>query len=435
MPDTSSSAVSVRAPRGAVAWAFYDLANTIYSMNVITLFFAQWVTVDRGRQDLWYSLFYGGSMAMVALTLPYLGLWSDRGGRRLLFLGIFTAVSVGATATLGWVTNLPGTAGVLIALSVFALSNYAFQGGLVFYNALLPAVSLPETRGRVSGFGVALGYLGSFVGMLLVTPFVEGKMPLLGLTVPGVHAGGRTAAFLPTAILFGLFALPIFLRVHEQRGPVGPGPSWREALREIRATLADSRRYPGVLVFLAANILILDAVQTVIIFMAVYAQKVLGMPDSAKVVFFMLATIPAIAGSFLAGWVADRIGARRTLIGTAWLWAACLLAVALVPSDAVFYAIGGVVGALLGSLWTASRPLLLTLTPPGEEGRLFGLYAFTNKASAVVGPLLWGLVVLAAEGLGNGRYRLAVGILSIMVVTGAVLLQRVPDLRARRATG
>ncbi len=416
-----------------MAWALYDLANTIYSMNVITLFFAQWVTVDRGREDLWYSLFYGGSMALVALTLPYLGLWSDRGGRRLVFLGIFTAVSVGATASLGWVTQLPGLPGLVLALAVFALSNYAFQGGLVFYNALLPAVSRPETRGRVSGFGVALGYAGSFIGMLLVTPFVEGKMPILNLGLPGVHAGGRSAAFIPTAALFALFALPIFLRVREQPGPAGPRPSWREALGEIRATLADSRRYPGVLTFLAANLLILDAVQTVIIFMAVYAQKVLGMPDSAKVVFFMLATIPAIGGSFLAGWVVDRIGAHRTLLATAWLWAGCLLAVALVPSVVVFYVIGGFIGALLGSLWTASRPLLLTLTPPGEEGRLFGLYAFTNKASAVVGPLIWGVIVLAGGGLGPARYRLAVGTLAIMVVAGALLLRRVPERGARVA--
>jgi UMF1 family MFS transporter len=416
-------------PRGAVPWALYDLANTIYSMNVISLYFSQWVTVDRGREDLWYGGFYGGSMLAVALTLPYLGLWSDRGNRRLVFLGLFTAVSVTATAALSWFTRMPGTTGLLLSLVVFAVSNYAFQGGLVFYNALLPAVSTPETRGRVSGMGVALGYVGSFVGMLLVVPFVEGTMPLLNLTIPGIHAGGRTAAFLPTAVLFGLLALPIFLRVREPRGVAGPRPSRRAAWAEIRATLADSRRYPGVVPFLIANLFLLDAVHTVILFMAVYAQKVLGLPDSSKVVFFMLATIPAILGSFAAGWIADRIGPKRTLATTAWLWVGCLLAVAMVPSEAVFYVMGGVIGALLGAVWTASRPLLLSLTPAGEEGRLFGLYAFCNKAAAIAGPLLWGFTVLIGAPLGTARYRLAVGVLAVLAAVGAVLLRRVPDRR------
>ncbi len=420
-----------RAPRGALSWALYDLANTVYSMNVLTLFFAQWVTVDRGREDLWYSLFFSASMALVALTLPYLGLRSDRTGRRLGFLAVFTGASVGATALLGFLTRASGLAGLLAALAVFAISNYAFQGALVFYNALLPTVSTPETRGRVSGLGVALGYVGSFVGMILVTPFVTGTVPILNLAVPGVHAGGRTAAFLPTAIFFALFSLPVFLRVREpRRAPAAPLPSFPEALTQILATLADARRYPGVFRFLIANLLLVDAIQTVIIFMAVYAQKVMGLPDSAKVTFFMLATVPAIGGSFLAGWLADRLGARRVLTATAWLWVASLVAVAATPSRAVFYVIGGVVGALLGAVWTTSRPLLLALTPPGEEGRLFGLYAFSNKAAAIVGPLLWGATVLVAEPMGPARYRLAVGVLAVMAAAGATLFLSVPERRS-----
>jgi UMF1 family MFS transporter len=179
--------------------------------------------------------------------------------------------------------------------------------------------------------------------------------------------------------------------------------------------------------FLIANLLLLDAVHTVIVFMAVYAQKVFGLPDSAKVVFFMLATVPAVLGSIAAGWAADRWGPKRTLIATAWLWALTLVTVALVPSIPTFYAMGGVIGALLGSVWTASRPLLLALTPDGEEGRLFGLYAFCNKAAAVVGPLLWGITVLVAAPMGTARYRLAVATLSGLAALGAILLARVPD--------
>ncbi len=423
-------------PRGAVAWSLYDLANTVYSMNVVTLFFSQWVTVDRARQDLWFSLFYGGSMLLTAVTLPYLGVWSDRGGRRLRFLAAFTALAVAGTAALGGLTRLQGSVAFVASLTVFALSNYGFQGGLVFYNALLPAVSTNRTRGWVSGLGVGLGYVGSFVGMLLVVPFVDGKVPLLNLTLPWITPGGRTAAFLPTAALFALFSIPIFVRVREPRSAGGPRPSWREAWGDILAAVADARRYPGVGWFLLANFLILDAIHTAIIFMAVYAQKVVGLPDSAKAAFFMLATVPAVGGSFLAGWLSDRYGPRKVFLVTAWLWVVCPVVVAVTTSVPVFYAVGGVIGVLLGSLWTTTRPLLLTLTPEGEEGRLFGLYALCNKSAAVLGPQIWGLTVLLAAPLGAARYRLAIVVLALVAAVGATLLARVPDRSlSRRETG
>ena len=55
--------------RGSGAWALYDMANTVYSMMVVTLFFPQWVTVDRGREDLWYSLFNTSIIQLVKKNL------------------------------------------------------------------------------------------------------------------------------------------------------------------------------------------------------------------------------------------------------------------------------------------------------------------------------------------------------------------------------
>lgn len=419
-------------PRGAVAWALYDLANTIYSMNVVTLFFSQWVTDDRGRQDIWFNGFYSASMLLVALTLPYLGLWSDRGGHRLRFLAVFTAVSVAATAALGGLTRLDGTTGLVLALLAFALSNYAFQGSLVFYNALLPAVSTPGTQGRVSGFGVGLGYVGSVIGMMLVTPFVEGTVPILGWSPGFVEAGGRSAAFLPTALLFALFALPIFFLVREPKSASGPRPSFREAVASLKAALVDTARYPGVRLFLLVNLLILDGVHTAIVNMVTYAREVVGIPtDTAKVNFFILATGFAIVGSFVAGRLSDRLGPKRIFVATAWLWMACPLVIATTSSITVFYLTGGLVGIILGSLWTVTRPLLLSMTPPGEEGRLFGLYSFCNKSAAVIGPLLWGVITLAGTSLGPMRYRIAVAFLALVAGVGAYLAGRLPDRAPR----
>ncbi|MFQ6672830.1 MAG: MFS transporter, partial [Candidatus Tectimicrobiota bacterium] len=182
--------------RDVAAWCLYDFANTIFSMNVVSLYFPLWVTADLGGGDLWVSLANSGSMAFVALSLPLLGVQADHGRRRRLFLVAFTAASCAATAVIG----LGGRVSVAVAVAAFMVANYAYQGGLVFYNALLPAVAEPGQVGRISGYGVALGYVGAIGGMLVVLPFNTGT--LFGWPVPGLAGGGREATFLPTAVLF-----------------------------------------------------------------------------------------------------------------------------------------------------------------------------------------------------------------------------------------
>ena len=421
------------APRGALSWAFYDFANTIFSMNVLTMYLAQWVVVDRGVEDVWYSVAYSVSMALVALTLPVLGALADfKAGGRLRFLLGFTIASVAGTALIGLAArNVPGSGAVTAALFAFGIANYAFQGSLVFYNALLPQVSTPATIGRVSGFGVALGYLGAIAGLLLVSPFVDGKLPFTDIQLPWPPAGGRAAAFYPTAFFFAVFALPLFLRVRVDgaggSAAGGEGNPWRRAIRETWNALRDTRRYPGVRRFLLANYLFVDAINTVIIFMAVYAQEVMGMPDTVKIQFFIVATTGAVIGSLLLGRLSDRWGHRRVLMAVLCGWAVALSIVALSQNKGLFWVAGILVGICLGGTWTSSRALLAALTPAESHGRFFGLYALSDKAAAVVGPLVWGLIVWVGKPLGPLRYRLAVASLVLFVLAGLALLRTVPE--------
>ena len=442
-------------PRGAVAWAFYDFANTIFSMSVITMYLAQWVVVDRQVETIWYSLAYSGSMALVALTLPVLGALSDaRAGGRLRFLLGFTVAAVGGTALIGAAAlGLPGPTGVIWALVAFFLANYAFQGSLVFYNSLLPLVSTPATIGRVSGFGVALGYLGSISGLLLVAPFVDGKIPVLNIHVMAPAEAGRAAAFLPTALFYGIFSIPLFLRIKTDRkedawagaggraAPVGytephsASGAIRQAVREVIEGIRDTGRYPGVRRFLIANYLFVDAINTVILFMAVYAYEVMGMPDSTKIPFFMVATTGAVIGSLLLGPLADRHGPKRTLEWILIGWVVALGSVVISGHPVVFWAAGVVIGICLGGTWTTSRALLVRLTPESAHGRFFGLYALSDKAAAVIGPLLWGLIIWFGKPLGPVRYRLAVASLALFVLAGWWILRGVREVNGVRPEG
>jgi UMF1 family MFS transporter len=410
------------------SWTFYDFANTIYSMNVVSLYFSLWITVDNGREDLLVSAANSISMVLVMLTMPILGAISDQIRRRMPFLMGLTGGCILFTALIGLVGGSGLGAGVRIwaALFFFTLANYAYQGALVFYNALLPEVSTPATMGRISGYGVALGYLGAIVGLVLVMPFNHGSV--LGLEIPFIAAGGRVATFVPTALFFLLFSLPIFLFVREKVSVPKDHlqADWKEGFRRVRSFFIHHRRYPGVGRFLVAKFFFENGISAVIIFMAVYAVKVMGFTDEVVMTFLLVSTTAAVAGSAGCGWLVDRWGARTTLSAVLLGWIFSLALVLATGSRPLFWTAGALIGIFLGGTWTASRPLMVSLVPEKMLGEFFGLYAFSGKAAAIVGPLIWGLVVISFSELGVVKYKLAVGSLLLLILIGLLILRSVP---------
>ncbi|MBI4311050.1 MAG: MFS transporter, partial [Chloroflexi bacterium] len=261
--------------RAAFGWAMYDFANSIWPMNVTTLYFALWVTKDMGAQHIVYGAALSASMLGVALLSPLLGAASDRLQRRLPFLVAFTLLAALATALIGRAGGLAG------GVALFVVANLTFQSGLIYYDALLGSVATPKNRGRVSGMGVALGYVGVIAGIFLVKPFVDW--------------GGREAAFLPTAVLFLVFSLPCFLLVKE----VAPRIPWRwayvrDGYRQMTTTLRQARQFRDLFRFIIARFLYVDAISTVTSFMAVYTVKVLGFTDSMNQVLFVVGAAFAV---------------------------------------------------------------------------------------------------------------------------------------------
>ena len=434
------------------SWSLYDFANTIFSMNIATMYFAQWVIVDCKQEDIWYSLSHAISMLSVAAVMPVLGSISDDYGRRKPFLFYFTLGCVVATLFVGIASqlNLSPSVIVVLALVLFAVANFFYEGGLVFYNALLPEVSVPTNIGKVSGIGVAMGYLGAIVGLLLVKPFVEGRF--FGCAIPEIIGGGRNKSFIPTAILFFLFSLPLFLFVKEKiiNQTDRIKLNIRSSFIKVWDGLRNTKKYPGVLRFLIADYFFEDAIATVIIFMAVYTQLVMNMGDQIKIWFFIVSTTFAVIGSFFCGLVCDRIGPKKTLVIVVLGWVICLGVVVCITNQAAFWIIGPFIGIFLGSTWTAARPLLTTLVPKESLGQFFGLYALSGRAAAIVGPLVWGAtalifkqnnplvknivmllnrlgITLSAQTMSTIQYRFAVGMLAILMLIGLFIFFKVPD--------
>ncbi len=460
---SGETVVRVAAPaRERWSWALYDFANTIFSMNVLSLYFTVWIVSDLHASNTLYAVANAIASALIVLSLPVLGAISDARRRRKWWVVAFTVLSCIACMAIGVFgqTTLPltgervigavslgaawqATTGQLFwVLAAFVVANFAYQAGQPFYNAMLPELVPASEQGRMSGFGVAIGYVGSILGVLLVLPYFTGGLPGLGALsdsamsllhrVPFTAHGGRVSTFVPTAVLFLLFSLPlaIFCRDHDPARIKEP-VAWRQAFADVRNTLADARRHPGALRFILTTFIYQDAVGTIVGFMTLYAVKAVGFSEGSETTLFMVLTVPAIAGSFFYGWLADRIGPKRALSATLGVWVLLLLAMIAAPGKSAFWFVGFAIGLNFGGVNAVERPVLLSLIPDVEAGRYFSLLVLSARAAAIAGPLVWSATVDTLEGsLGTAiAYRVAVSTIAVMFAIAWWMLRGVPDRR------
>ena len=389
------------------SWVVYDLANTIFALGVGALFFADWLT-EENTPDLALAVAIDAAMVIVIVLAPWIGARSDHFGRRVPYLIPTTLIAVTATFFLA-------TPGVTVSLVIFSVALVGFNLGGVIYDSLLPDVSTPETRGLVSGIGVGVGYVGSFiavgVGALLLDEY------------------GYAAVFRTIAVLFALFAVPAFLFVRERPRPrrTGQAPRLRDSLRGLARSWRRSRAYPGVTRFLIGRFLYGDAINTLIGgFLTIFVKTELDFSDGEVQGLLAVAIVGAIAGGVAGGRIVDRVGPRRLLHAALHGWmAALILGIVAVLADlrGLAWVLGFVGGIALGATWASDRVYMAHISPPARLGEFYGLYATVGRFATILGPLLWGLIVTV---LGLPRV-VAMGTLIGFLAAARVILAGVDD--------
>ena len=420
------------------SWSLYDFANTIFSISILSYFFPLWFGDELGAGSDAVNYLAALAALMVVLTAPVLGAVADLRQRRRVYLVIFTLLAVLLTAGL----DLAGS--MLVGAALFVLAEVAFQSALVFYNALLPVVSVGRGSGRVSGYGTAAGYAGAILAILLLTFFVS-EQTFFGVTLGGPEAarqllgpfGGwietagepNSNAFLPTAVLFLIFAIPAFLfvpdRAVREPRPVRLG----QVYKGIFSTAKNMRAYAGLGTFMVATFFYTDAANTAITNMSLYGRQVFAMQQGQIQTLLLFSTVFAGLGSVAFGFASDRIGPKKALVTVLVLWLVAITLTSLAVAPWMLFLAGPLVGCALGGTWTVSRTMLLALSPPDKIGEFFGIYALTSKLSAILGPVIIGGILTLLEGYGAVSYRVAIGSLALILLLGLFLLLRVPDAR------
>lgn len=404
--------------RSVAAWAVYDLANTIFALGVGSLYFADWLTDNRGELPGWLT---GGDTADLALTLavdaamvvviflgPWIGARSDHRGTRVGYLVPLTILAVVPTFFLA-------STGVVAALALYSLALVGFNLGSVVYDALLPEVSTPQNVGVVSGIGIAVGYLGSFVAV--------------GVGALLLDSEGHDAVFRAIAVLFLLFALPTFVFVKERPRPAeaGPAPSLVSSVRRLAESWRRARSYEGVARFLVGRFLYTDAVNTLIGgYLTIYAKEELGFSSSDLQILLTAAISTAILGGYLGGRLVDRFGPKRLLNAVLYTWMVAMgigVVAGAAEARSLAWLVGGLGGFALGATWAADRVYMQRISPPRHLGEFYGLYATVGRFATFLGPLVWGITVTV---LGLPR-EVALGALIVFLVAARFVLQDVDD--------
>lgn len=402
-------------PREVFAWAMFDFANSSYTTVIVTVAFSVFFTstvAPAGRADLLWGLALGLSNVLVLLTSPLLGAAADESGRKKPFLAATYLSCVGLTAALYFVT--PGS--VVLAMTLFVLSNIAFAHGENLVAAFLPEISTAETAGRISGLGWGLGYFGGLASLLLIRP----------LMAAGLDAGNleRVRWIWPmTAAFFLVAALPTFLWLRE-RAPrdtwQGLGTYARRGFARIATTARSLGHFRDLARFLGVMFVYSLGFTIAVAFSGVFARTTLGFTANELVALFLVLQLSSAGGAVGFGWLQDRLGARRALQGSLTIWILVGLASAACQTKAQFLFIGLGAGVGIGSLQAATRAVISTFSPPSKSGEFFGFWGLALRAAFALGPIVFGAVSAA-----SGSQRVAVLVTTVFFAAGLLGLRRV----------
>lgn len=435
--SSSFSRPSSRVPRGRVlAWAMWDWGSAAFNAVIVTFVFSVYLTDSVGA-DLsepfsaatWLSIAIALAGLVIALTAPIMGQRADRGGRRRRSLAIWTYLTIALTALMFLVDADAPNPWFWVGLVLLAVGSITFEFAEVSYFAMLRQVSTPATVGRVSGFGWAMGYFGGiFLLLAAFLGFISGdgdERGLLGITVDG--GLNVRMVCLVAAVWFAVFALPVLLKVPENRprGEEDDDNAGAGILESYRVLWSDLKalwqRDPRTVKFFIASAIFRDGLAGVFTFGAILAVTVYDLAAGDVLIFGVAANIVAALGAVAAGYLDDKLGPKTVIIGSLVSMLMTMTVLLFVDGTTMFWVFGLLMCLFVGPAQSASRSFLARLVPPASDGQMFGLYATTGRAVSFLAPSLFAVftAVFAADraGIAGIALVLLVGLLLLLPVS------------------
>ncbi|WP_298288328.1 MFS transporter [uncultured Lutibacter sp.] len=390
------------------AWAFYDWANSVYSLVISTAVFpiyyssltASFSNIEGKINFLgtqWnpttlYDYTLAFSFLIVAFISPILSGIADYTGNKLKFLKGFCLLGSLSVMSLFF---FKGEETLWVGILFTILASIGFWGSIVFYNAYLPEVAYPEQQDDVSAKGFIFGYSGSIL-LLLLSLIMINKPELFGL--PGAGFASRLT-FLIVGIWWFGFAHITYAKLPNNVYNKKPAKDfiWK-GLHELKIVGLELKQHPELKFFLTSFFMYSVGVQTIILMAGIFGSRELGLPTTDLIAVILLVQIVAIFGAFLFSRVSDKIGNISTLKITIAIWTiVCFVAFLLDKEQEYvhfyFYGLGALIGLVMGAIQSLSRSTYSKLLPETQDhATYFSFFDVTEKIAIVFGMIVFGLL-------------------------------------------
>ena len=402
-------------------WAMYDWASSSYNLVITSTIFPTYfeaIAVDDanvskttvtflGRQfenSALYNYAIALAMFIVAVMSPLLSSIADYKGNKKRFLNFYLTLGSIACASMYFFEKDTLTFGIIAII----VACVGFWGAQVFYNSFLPEIASVEDRDRVSAKGFAYGYVGSV--LLQIICFVFVMMPAtFGIT----EDKGAQISFLFVGIWwwgFGQFSL----RRLPKPLPAGTGDLQHNIVskgyKELQKVWAQVKQLPKLKRFLISFFFYNMGVQTVMLVATIYGKGELEIPTTNLIIAILIIQLIAIPGALVISWMSSKIGNIKTLMWLVVIWIGVCVAAFNVPKKGIyeFYALGAVVGFIMGGIQSLSRSTHAKLIPVTKDTvSFFSFYDVTEKVAAVVGIFTFGYVTELTGSQRNSTLALA----------------------------
>ena len=321
--------------REIFGFMMFDFANSSYTTVIITAlfnaYFVRFVVIAANKGELLWSVTLSISYLLVIIFGPVFGALADYTGLKKRFLFITYLLCVIFTGLLFFVKPGYIVPGMLFVI----LSNVGYSASENFVSSFLPEIAKEDEMGRISGYAWSFGYVGGLLSLAICLIILTFFNPI-----------GAEESFLPirlsnlvTALFFAAAAIPTFLWVRErkQKQRIPPGENvFSIAFKRLTVTFKNVGQFKELIKFLVSFFLFYSGIAVVIAFAGVYAQKELGFTPSMTVLLIIIVNITAAVGAFIFGFVEDRVGSKKTILITLFIWTATVITAFFIKSRSHF---------------------------------------------------------------------------------------------------
>ncbi len=422
-------------PKLLNAWAFYDWANSVYSLVIASAVFPIFYELIFKETGKNYVLFFGMkckdtamisfvtafAFLIVAICSPILSGISDYLGNKKVFMRFFCYLGGLSCIGLYWfeVDNL------FWSYTAYFFGLIGFWSSLVFYNSYLPDIAFPEQQDRVSARGFSMGYIGStillVINLLMVMfPHTFGiESPKMAMRISFVMVGIWWIGFSHVTYYY----LP--------KGNRNNIPLTRDFIfkgfHELQVVWKQLQENLALKRYLYSYFVFIMAVQTVMLIATYFGATEINWESDDKtmglIISILLIQLVAVVGAVITSRASEKFGNINTLIFLNGVWAILCAFAYFVHTPVEFYATAGFVGLVMGGIQSIARSTYSKLLPETKDtASFFSFYDVTEKVGIVIGMTIYGTVDLI-----TGSMRNAIVFLGVFFVIGLVLLTRVPQ--------